>query len=72
MSDLRWSDCDELASSDPIACLLCRTGRLNDHAHQTDLALAKIKSHVHWFGIITTALGLLSAAASIWRAITGN
>ena len=72
MTDLRWSDCDELAAKDPIACLLCRTGKLNDHAHATDMRLTKIESKVWWFGVATTALGLVGTVITFIRAVTGH
>lgn len=71
MTDLRWSDCDELAASDPIACLLCRTGKLNDHAHSTDIKLATLERHINWFGVVTTALGLISTGIGLWRSLHG-
>lgn len=78
MSDLRWSDCDELAASDPIGCLLCRTGKLNDHAHRTDIELSRIQSHlsilhkhINWFGIATTALSLVGAVVGLAKALHG-
>lgn len=79
MEDLRWSDCDEMAANDPIACLLCRTSKLNDHAHAVDnrlivleSTLAKVSKHVNWFGLVSASFGAASAAIGLWRAVSGH
>lgn len=71
MTDLRWSDCDEQAAADPIACLLCRTSKLNDWAHVMEHRVHVVERHVNWFGLITTGLGLISAGIGIWRSLHG-
>jgi hypothetical protein len=68
---MRWHECDELAHDDPIGALLCRTSKLNDHAHETDKQLALINRHVWWFGLATTGLGVLSGLITLVKTIHG-
>ena len=72
MDEMRWSDCDSMVASDPIGALLCRTGKLNDHAHTTDIRLERVERHVNWFGLATTVLGLASTAIGLFRTLHGN
>lgn len=74
--DLRWSDCDELAFRDPIACLLCRTSKLNDAAHataerldviETDLRTA-VSSRNRW-GVIASVGAVIGVGTQITLAI---
>lgn len=72
MSDLRWSECDEIAHLDPIRCLLCRTSKLNDHAHTTDVRLGNIETHITRWGILTALGAFVGVGFQIWRAVHGG
>lgn len=71
MSDLRWSDCDEQVVTNPIGALLCRTSKLNDHAHILDAKLERLERNINWYGVATTSLGLLGTGLTIFRSLHG-